>query len=56
MSRVLVGATRNTRPNLSTFKGNYTAETKRRLVTLTFASWNQIANWLSGLDAVQRAA
>jgi hypothetical protein len=29
---------------------------ERRLVTLTFASWNQIGEWLRPLEAVRRVA
>ena len=29
---------------------------EEKVVTLTFASWNQIREWLRGLDAIQRVA
>jgi hypothetical protein len=34
----------------------YVGKRERRLVTLTFASWNQTREWLRQLEAFQQAA
>jgi hypothetical protein len=41
---------------LPTVAHAYVGKRERRLVSLTFASWNQIREWLRRLDAIQRVA
>jgi hypothetical protein len=42
--------------SLAGYRGSLRRQDLSGLVTLTFASWNQIVIWLGGIDELRRAA